>query len=45
MKGVKKIQSFENFGETQPHYNNFKKVLSTDNFIPPELEFDVNPMF
>jgi len=48
MKGVKKIQSSENFFETQaPLYSQtaFKKIHSVDNFIPEDLDFDLNPLF
>jgi len=48
MKGVKKIQSSENFFELQaPLYSQtaFKKIHSVDNFIPEDLDFDLNPLF
>jgi len=48
LKGVKKIQSYENFQEIQPAFainSAFKKIHSTDNFIPEDLEYDLNPLF
>jgi len=46
-KGVKKIQSFDNFTDISQQVpmkmNHFKKVLSTDNFIPTEPEYELNP--
>jgi hypothetical protein len=48
LKGVKKIQSYENFKDLQAPYamnSSFKKIQSTDNFIPEDLEYDLNPLF
>jgi len=48
VKGVKKIQSYENFIEMPKSMTSnaiFKKINSVDNFIPEELDYDLNPLF
>ena len=43
LKGIKKIQSYENFTGMQPHLipnYSFKKINSVDNFIREELDLE-----
>ena len=43
LKGVKKIQSYDNFTDMKPQLisnSSFKKINSVDNFIPEDLDLE-----